>query len=319
MLLELMAEFGAAPGAHADDRRHHARPAAGRQRRHRQRGVSFGAHEPRAFGPSAAVRGCTPPPNCTTGCCMPRLNRRPRTLLCCLSSAAGRARQGLVWDVLQWGQPARAFALRFDGRVVAYLNRCVHVPTEMDWQPGEFLDMDKRWILCSIHGAELRAGRRPLRRRPLRPRPADADRRARSATARCIGILPATSGRCLRRPPGSPDEPPTGPGARRSEGPNPATPRLPPLPAPAAAAAPALRRPGLVLELARELLREQRSERRWRIFFRLAWLGWRWRGLGLLAAHATADRANAAHRAGRGAWRDRRRHRGQRRAAWCRR
>jgi nitrite reductase/ring-hydroxylating ferredoxin subunit len=47
----------------------------------------------------------------------------------------------------------RAFALRFDGTVRAYLNRCVHVPTELDWQPGEFLDLDKRWILCSIHGA----------------------------------------------------------------------------------------------------------------------------------------------------------------------
>ncbi len=62
----------------------------------------------------------------------------------------GRAR---VFDVLLWGQPARAFALRFDGLVVSYLNRCVHVPTEMDWQEGEFLDGDKRWIVCSIHGA----------------------------------------------------------------------------------------------------------------------------------------------------------------------
>ena len=58
-----------------------------------------------------------------------------------------------VFDVLLWGQPARAFALRFDGRVVAYVNRCAHVPTEMDWQQGQFLDMDRRWILCSIHGA----------------------------------------------------------------------------------------------------------------------------------------------------------------------
>ena len=58
-------------------------------------------------------------------------------------------------------QPARAFALRFDGRVVAYLNRCAHVPTEMDWQPGEFLDADRDWIVCSIHGAayEPRDGR----------------------------------------------------------------------------------------------------------------------------------------------------------------
>ena len=57
------------------------------------------------------------------------------------------------FDVLHFRQPARAFALRFDGRVVAYLNRCVHVAAEMDWQPGEFLDSDRRFIMCSIHGA----------------------------------------------------------------------------------------------------------------------------------------------------------------------
>jgi nitrite reductase/ring-hydroxylating ferredoxin subunit len=57
------------------------------------------------------------------------------------------------WDVLEYGRPVRAFALRFDGTVRAYLNRCVHVPAEMDWQPGEFLDSDRRFILCSIHGA----------------------------------------------------------------------------------------------------------------------------------------------------------------------
>jgi nitrite reductase/ring-hydroxylating ferredoxin subunit len=57
------------------------------------------------------------------------------------------------WEVLEYRQPARAFALRFDGAVRAYLNRCVHVPTEMDWQPGEFLDSGKQYILCSLHGA----------------------------------------------------------------------------------------------------------------------------------------------------------------------
>ena len=71
----------------------------------------------------------------------------------CGSSELEERGRAWVWDVLQYGRPARAFALRFDGRVVAYLNRCVHVPTEMDWQEGQFLDMDKRWILCSIHGA----------------------------------------------------------------------------------------------------------------------------------------------------------------------
>ena len=62
------------------------------------------------------------------------------------------------WEVLEYGRPVRAFALRFDGAVRAYLNRCVHVPTELDWQPGEFLDSDKRYILCSLHGAAYEPG-----------------------------------------------------------------------------------------------------------------------------------------------------------------
>ena len=77
----------------------------------------------------------------------------PPELLCRSSELEERGR-AIVWDVLQYHQPVRAFALRFDGRAVAYVNRCAHVPTEMDWQPGEFLDADKRWIVCSIHGAE---------------------------------------------------------------------------------------------------------------------------------------------------------------------
>ncbi|HEX6705365.1 MAG TPA: Rieske 2Fe-2S domain-containing protein [Albitalea sp.] len=64
----------------------------------------------------------------------------------------------LVFDVLHFREPARAFVMRFDGQVVAYLNRCVHVPTEMDWQPGEFLDSAREFILCSIHGAAYQPG-----------------------------------------------------------------------------------------------------------------------------------------------------------------
>ena len=71
----------------------------------------------------------------------------------CTSAELAERGLALVFDVLQYGEPVRAFALRFDGRVVAYLNRCVHVPTEMDWQHGVFLDGDQRFILCSTHGA----------------------------------------------------------------------------------------------------------------------------------------------------------------------
>ncbi|MEO8525632.1 MAG: Rieske 2Fe-2S domain-containing protein [Caldimonas sp.] len=79
----------------------------------------------------------------------------------CASAALEEKGRAVLFDVLHYREPARAFALRFEGRVVAYLNRCVHVPTELDWQPGEFLDSGREFILCSIHGAayEPRSGR----------------------------------------------------------------------------------------------------------------------------------------------------------------
>ncbi len=72
-----------------------------------------------------------------------------------LGPSASLAERGkaIVFDVLLWGQPARAFVLRHDGVLRGYINRCAHVPVEMDWQPGEFLDSEQRFIVCSIHGA----------------------------------------------------------------------------------------------------------------------------------------------------------------------
>lgn len=71
----------------------------------------------------------------------------------CESGALAERGDAFVFDVLHFGGLARAFVLRIDGRVHAYLNRCVHVAAEMDWLPGKFLDADAKFILCSIHGA----------------------------------------------------------------------------------------------------------------------------------------------------------------------
>jgi len=76
---------------------------------------------------------------------------RPERL--CASADLVERGRAHVWDLRHSGRPARGFALRFEGRVVAYLNRCGHVRAEMDWQPGEFLDLERRYILCSLHGA----------------------------------------------------------------------------------------------------------------------------------------------------------------------
>ncbi|WP_298831977.1 Rieske 2Fe-2S domain-containing protein [uncultured Piscinibacter sp.] len=84
---------------------------------------------------------------------MPEGGGRGAPQLLCASDQLTERGDALVFDVLQHRQPARAFALRVDGRVVAYLNRCAHMPAEMDWLPGQFLDSDRAFILCSIHGA----------------------------------------------------------------------------------------------------------------------------------------------------------------------
>jgi nitrite reductase/ring-hydroxylating ferredoxin subunit len=62
--------------------------------------------------------------------------------------------KGVLFDVMLWRQPARGFALRIDGVAVAYVNRCAHVPTELDWNPGDFFDAEGATIVCSVHGAQ---------------------------------------------------------------------------------------------------------------------------------------------------------------------
>lgn len=83
----------------------------------------------------------------------PDLDHADLGLPLCTSTELAEAGDAHVFDLTEYGQPVRGFVLRFEGRVVGYLNRCAHVPAEMDWQPGKFLDDTGRWILCSIHGA----------------------------------------------------------------------------------------------------------------------------------------------------------------------
>ena len=57
------------------------------------------------------------------------------------------------FDVVYAGQTCRAFAVRYQGQVHAYLNRCTHVAMEMDYQPDQFFDASGRWLMCATHGA----------------------------------------------------------------------------------------------------------------------------------------------------------------------
>ncbi|MGQ9725420.1 MAG: Rieske (2Fe-2S) protein [Tepidimonas sp.] len=63
------------------------------------------------------------------------------------------AGEAVPFDVRYRGQACRAFAIRYQGQVRAYLNRCSHVAMEMDWMPNRFFDLTGHFLVCGAHGA----------------------------------------------------------------------------------------------------------------------------------------------------------------------
>jgi len=45
------------------------------------------------------------------------------------------------------------FAVRFGGALYAYLNRCPHNGSTLDWVPGRFFSEDGKLLVCQTHGA----------------------------------------------------------------------------------------------------------------------------------------------------------------------
>lgn len=48
------------------------------------------------------------------------------------------------------------FVVRNQEGVFCYLNQCPHTLATLDWQPDQFLNYDKNYIQCSLHGALFR-------------------------------------------------------------------------------------------------------------------------------------------------------------------
>ena len=69
------------------------------------------------------------------------------------SEAVADGGKGLRFPVLAGGAPGTGFVVRYQGRAHGYLNRCAHVPIELDWNEGEFFDSSGLYLMCSTHGA----------------------------------------------------------------------------------------------------------------------------------------------------------------------
>jgi nitrite reductase/ring-hydroxylating ferredoxin subunit len=77
--------------------------------------------------------------------------------LICASTDLANSGKAVRFTVEYFGEEAPAFALRYQGSVHAYLNRCGHMPMELDWREGEFFDFEGRDLICSTHGATYAA------------------------------------------------------------------------------------------------------------------------------------------------------------------
>ncbi len=76
-----------------------------------------------------------------------------RERLICRSRELKEGGRGVRFEIEAGGELLPAFAIRHQGKVRGYLNRCAHIPVELDFQPGVFFDAQRLYLLCSTHGA----------------------------------------------------------------------------------------------------------------------------------------------------------------------
>jgi nitrite reductase/ring-hydroxylating ferredoxin subunit len=74
-------------------------------------------------------------------------------VLICESDAVLEGGRGVRFPVSAFGDAATGFVVRYGGKAYAYLNRCAHVPIELDWAQGEFFESSGLYLMCSTHGA----------------------------------------------------------------------------------------------------------------------------------------------------------------------
>lgn len=77
-------------------------------------------------------------------------------VLICDSDLLVDGGEGVRFPVAVFGEAATGFVVRFKGAPYAYLNRCAHVPMELDWVQGQFFEAGGEFIMCATHGAVYR-------------------------------------------------------------------------------------------------------------------------------------------------------------------
>jgi nitrite reductase/ring-hydroxylating ferredoxin subunit len=71
----------------------------------------------------------------------------------CDSESLDEGGKGIRFPVTVGGDDLTAFVVRYGQEPRAYLNRCAHLPMELDWTEGEFFESSGLYLMCATHGA----------------------------------------------------------------------------------------------------------------------------------------------------------------------
>ncbi|CAG0965361.1 toluene monooxygenase system ferredoxin subunit [Methylophilaceae bacterium] len=76
-----------------------------------------------------------------------------RMRVICRSEDLQERGPGVRFDLPELGERVTGFAVRYNGLPRAYVNRCAHVPVELDWNEGDFFNVARDYLICATHGA----------------------------------------------------------------------------------------------------------------------------------------------------------------------
>jgi nitrite reductase/ring-hydroxylating ferredoxin subunit len=79
--------------------------------------------------------------------------KRKAAVFVCASSALAEHRHRVV-ELLYRGDSQTAIVLRYQNRVYAYINQCVHMPKRLDCERNAVFDPDSGLLRCSMHGIQ---------------------------------------------------------------------------------------------------------------------------------------------------------------------
>ena len=89
----------------------------------------------------------------TSGAAIENITMSEELIPICASIDLIEGGKGVRFPVTAFGEDTTGFVVRYNHTAYGYLNRCAHVPIELDWAEGEFFESSGLYLMCSTHGA----------------------------------------------------------------------------------------------------------------------------------------------------------------------